>query len=543
MRSYVFLLVLIMCSAQCQTVPSSPEATQLAGGLIEGRLIRFGTGEPIAGVDIWIMSTTKRVAPQKTDAQGHFRFEAMEAGRYGLALIPTSGYTARETLIVLKEGQKATGIEMRAFQGATVVGRVKDVAGQPVGGVMVSPLRIHLAGGRWGPIRSLLAVTDGVGEFKLVGLEPGRYTLVAEPKRLTIKRKTWTEKDEEKWAPEPRMADVRTYYPDAVSADLAATFTLEAGQALEMMDITLVRPETYCVRSRVNGATPQERSHLKGQIAAALYMGAAELATGDFATGDGFEVCGLPAGSYRLQAGPAEIGEGSAYASDPFTLTRQSLRLPDLTLRPLIQLPGRLSVDSTSDRPSLPRPVHVFLMSIGRLGIAHEQPTAEVAEPGAFVIPAVFPDEYWLSVRAPSGFYVKSATVAGVDVLRAPLHAAGGELIVVLGQDGCTLTVQVNDADNHPIPNADVILGRDPLAPSYAPDDLLLALCDQNGLATLKGIAPGKYRLLAYAEAWIDPAGVGDFFLANSSHGEALNLEPGQNRTLSMTAMELAPKK
>jgi hypothetical protein len=182
-------------------------------------------------------------------------------------------------------------------------------------------------------------------------------------------------------------------------------------------------------------------------------------------------------------------------------------------------------------------------MSIGRLGIAHEQPTAEVAEPGAFVIPAVFPDEYWLSVRAPSGFYVKSATVAGVDVLRAPLHAAGGELIVVLGQDGCTLTVQVNDADNHPIPNADVILGRDPLAPSYAPDDLLLALCDQNGLATLKGIAPGKYRLLAYAEAWIDPAGVGDFFLANSSHGEALNLEPGQNRTLSMTAMELAPKK
>src|ERR1035438_8055284 len=154
MRSYVFLLVLIMCSAQCQTVPSSPEATQLAGGLIEGRLIRFGTGEPIAGVDIWIMSTTKRVAPQKTDAQGHFRFEAMEAGRYGLALIPTSGYTARETLIVLKEGQKATGIEMRAFQGATVVGRVKDVAGQPVGGVMVSPLPIPPAGGRRAARRS-----------------------------------------------------------------------------------------------------------------------------------------------------------------------------------------------------------------------------------------------------------------------------------------------------------------------------------------------------------------------------------------------------
>ena len=420
--------ILIFMSAHGQIQTGAPQAEGGAGEAkkaeagIEGRLVRYGTGEGISGVDIFVMSptSTKRISPQKTDANGRFRFEGLEAGRYGLALFPTTGYSARDTLIVLKEGQKATGIEMKAYPGATVAGRVKDVAGQPVSGVTVSPLRIYLAGGRWAPVRSWPAVTDGAGEYKLVGLKPGRYTLLAEPKRLAIERKSWSEKDEEKWAPEPRMADVRTYYPNAGSADLAATFTVEAGETLEMMDITLARPETYCVRSKVNGATPQERSHIKVQIAAGLYLGAAELATGDFGTGDGFEVCGLPAGSYRLQAGPAELDGSAAYVSEPFSLTRHSLRLPDVALRPLIQIAGRLSIDSTSDKPSLPRPVRIFLMGIGRLGIAHEQAYTDVAAPGTFVIPAVFPDEYWLTVRAPAGFYVKSASVAGMDVLRAP---------------------------------------------------------------------------------------------------------------------------
>jgi protocatechuate 3,4-dioxygenase beta subunit len=543
------ILAIVLAHGQSGTGAPPTERTtaqeQKAEAGIEGRLVRFGTGEPVAGVDIWAMSptATKRISPQKTDAGGRFRFDGLEPGRYGLVLIPSSGYSARDTLVVLKGGQKATGIEMKAYPGATVAGRVKDAAGHPVSGVTVSPIRIHLAGGRWAPQRSLPAFTDAAGEYKITGLKPGRYTLLAELKRSAIERRTWSEKDEEKWEPEPRVADVRTYYPDAGSADLATMFTLEAGQALETMDVTLARQETYCVRSRVDGTAPQEGSHIRVQIATDLYMGAAEMATGDFATGEGFEVCGLPAGSYRLQAGLIEAEGGSRYASEPFSLTRRSLRLPDVTLRPLVQLPGRLTIDSTSDARALPRPVHIYLDSIGRLGIAHEQPTADVAQPGAFVVPAVFPDEYWLNVRAPSGFYVKSASIAGVDVLRAPLHAAGGELIVVLGQNGSTLTVQVTDPDNHPVPSADVIVGRDPLAPSYAPNDLMPVLCDQNGQVTLKGIAPGKYRLLAYADMWVDPASAGDFFLANSSHGEALNLEPGESRTLSVTAMDLAPKK
>ena len=106
------------------------------------------------------------------------------------------------------------------------------------------------------------------------------------------------------------MADVRTYYPDAGSADLATMFTLEAGQALETMDVTLARQETYCVRSRVDGTAPQEGSHIRVQIATDLYMGAAEMATGDFATGEGFEVCGLPEMCIRDRRGAARcVGE------------------------------------------------------------------------------------------------------------------------------------------------------------------------------------------------------------------------------------------
>jgi hypothetical protein len=115
---------------------------------------------------------------------------------------------------------------------------------------------------------------------------------------------------------------------------------------------------------------------------------------------------------------------------------------------------------------------------------------------------------------------------------------------VVLGQDGATLSVQVADADNHPVAWAAVILGRDPWAPRFAPDDLMARPTDSNGRAVFDGIAPGDYRLLAYGDLWDDSAAMSpEFFLAHQAEGDRVKLVARESRTVQFKVLESQQRK
>jgi len=448
----------------------APTGTGKVTSAIEGRVVTKGANEPVPGIDIYVMSGT-RVPSQKTDENGHFRFERLAPGRYGLTVHPMSGYRTRDTLVVLREGEDATGIEISAYAAASIVGRVRTLKGEPLAGLTVSALRMYSAGSRNAPERGIPAITDDLGEYKLTGLNPGRYAALVETPRLSISRWAW-KNDEALAEPEPTTANVRTYYPKATVLDLAGTFLLSAGQSLEGIDITVARERTFCVRSRVLDPSANLTDRIKIRVASDFFLGASDLAEGDVGPGDGFQACGLPPGTYRLLANLAGSEAGARYASQPFTLTNRSLRLADISLRPLLPLSGRLTVEAPAPLRPLAGPVTISLLAIGRSMLGSEKTLVRPKELGPFTIPAVLPDEYWLSLKVPEGHYVKAATVGGLDVLRSPLNGAAGDLKVVLGQDAPALVVQAMDAAGHPVAGADVILGRDPLAPSYLPDDL-----------------------------------------------------------------------
>jgi hypothetical protein len=287
-----------------------------------------------------------------------------------------------------------------------------------------------------------------------------------------------------------------------------------------------------------SGAQRMNRTRI--QIVSELLFGGASLAEGELAPGGGFEVCGLPPGAFSLLAGPFEQKQDARYASETFTIADHSLRLPDLFLRPLIQLSGRLTIDTSSGSPTKPLsgPVSIRLSATDRPVVPDQRSSVRVTEPGPFIIPAVLPAEYWLDVRTPAGFYVKSAAVDGRDALREPLHAAGAELHIVLGQDGAQVRVLALGPKSDPLASATVIVGRDPLPPSYAAGELVSAMCDQNGQATLGSLAPGRYRVLVFADALVLPSNAGVLFLANRAKGEELTLGPGESRSISVHAVD-----
>jgi hypothetical protein len=531
----------VACALGCwgQTAAGSvPPVGEKSGGAIEGRVVQRSTGQPLAGVDIFVMNFP--VPPVKTGTDGSFLFQGLKPGRYGVVLSPASNFRAREAVVDVRENQKVTGITIHAFSGAVIAGQVLDTKRRPIAGLGVSALRLTGGGPRFPPDRGMtgIGVTNDLGEYRISGLTPGSYAILVESARCEVKPKEWKE-DDPAALPEPVDSVVRTYYPNATALDLAATIPVIESQKLEQMDVTLATLPTVCVRSRLRrqgaGDPPPVRIRLVGD----LYMGGATLAEGEIRPGSGFEICGLPPGGYVLMAGPVSQAEAPLYGYEAFTITNRSIRLPDLELRPLVALSGRLSIEPpASDATPLTGPISVMLTAHGRPGIPDERRMARVNEPGAFVIPALLPAEYWLTVRTPPGYYVKSATMDGTDALRQPLHALGRELHIVVGRDAAQVSVAAVTSKNEPIAFASVIVGIDPLPPSYAPSDQMSGICDQNGRAEFTGLAPGKYRVVVLSDTPVDPSNPGALFLGYRQKGEALTLGPGEHRSLQVRAAD-----
>jgi len=521
-----------------QTRSGAPSSrAQGAGGSIQGRVLKSRDKQPLAGIDVFLVGSTQR-PPARTGPDGGFLFDRLAAGRYSVMLHPRDGYRVREPIIVLREGQKVADLRILAYTGASISGQVRDKGGRPIVGLVVSAIRLHGAGPRFAPDRGGIPTsTNDLGEYKIQGLNPGRYAILAETRRLTVAPKHWGDNDEKLTLPPPAVRRVSTYFPDAATLDLAAPIEVQEGQVLEGMDVTIAAAETFCVRSRVLGAGSRS-GQIRIQVTSDLYMGAAILAQGELAVGSGFEVCGLPAGTYSLLASTLEADREPQYATESFAVTNRSLRVTDLSLRPLIPLAGLLTIEGASASEPLPGAVVINLNSISRPLIVHEKLQVQVAKPGPFVVPAVLPAEYWLNVRTPTGFYVNSATMDGRDAMREPLHAAGRELHIIIRKDGSQLTVRAVDSKDAPVPGASVLVGRDPLPFSYTFGDLVNTVADQDGQAAFPSLAPGKYRVVVLADTPADPASAGPLFLANRIKGETVELAARESRSLSVRALD-----
>ena len=527
-RSVLVCMAGYACSGQ-----TPPAAAPSAS--IEGRVLQQPAGQPLVGVDILVNNA--RVQPVKSGAGGKFRFEKLAPGRYALLLHPASGFRANPVSVELREGESATGITINAFAGASVSGRVLNRQKRPVEGLRVSALRLPGEGSGFLPYRSPtgVALTNDLGEFQMSALDPGRYAILVEPPRRTLKLVEWND-DDPPALPEPEQSVVETYYPDADSLAVAQVIQLEEGQQLESADVILTTAPTVCIRSRA-GNPGESASRNLVRLSGPLYWEGAILAEGEVLSGTGFEICGLPRGDYSLLSFPVSQPGVPVTGFETIQLTDRPVRVPNLELRPLVALSGHLSVDGADREPKpLIGAVSIGLAAPGRQAMPDERRSARATAPGAFTIPAVLPAEYQLTVRPPDGFYVKSATIDGRDALRQPVHTLGRDLRIVLGPDAPRLSVVVTDPEGTPVPGAAVIVAAEALPSPLVTGDLSTAICDQRGRADFLRLAPGRYRVLTLGDVPVSPANAAMFFLAQRDQSEEVLLAPGENRSLTVRA-------
>ena len=205
-----------------QAVPSAqiPPAT----GSVEGVVVRLGSTEPIAGVDVELTrvegtqaaplppgaaevlatmlvgsgNNGPLVPPQiasevqyaKTGADGKFAFKNLKEGLYRLVSARIGGMyqpaeygqrnpQGRGLNFPLTIGQTVKDAKLEMAPTGAITGRVIDENGQPIGHARVSALVPRVENGR----RFLTVVaavhTDDRGNYRLFWLTPGRYYVAA----------------------------------------------------------------------------------------------------------------------------------------------------------------------------------------------------------------------------------------------------------------------------------------------------------------------------------------------------------------------------
>ena len=312
----------------------APQAiTQM--GRVSGQVIEAGTNTPVADARVFVildgeLSTAGPPLEVVTDRDGGYRFDAVPAGLYRIAALKADFAPPMEPstmqLFEMAAGQTVDGLTVILRRGGVIAGRVLDARAQPLAGVGVTALLKRLnsndrPAGLTSSGAPLLmpfgqSQTNGLGEFRILGLAPGEYLIVASA-RSRFGEPTTSSSATTVVSPTffPATADVSAAQPVAVQEDETVsnlTIQLVIVPAFEMSGVVVDEagaPVAGAMVMLMSGRTGTDSLFF-------LSMGPPGMsqsdASGRFSFGE------VPAGSYTLRAS----GDGGGFfgISDDFII-------------------------------------------------------------------------------------------------------------------------------------------------------------------------------------------------------------------------------
>jgi protocatechuate 3,4-dioxygenase beta subunit/5-hydroxyisourate hydrolase-like protein (transthyretin family) len=180
------------------TAPAADVEIRVGGsGQIRGQVVDAESGRPVPDFVVSYRPEARRgmrfffrtgndrgpYAPHPFHAEdGSFVLDGVPAGRWQVR-VSAEGYQGGAAAgVVVEEGGRAEGVEVRLSRGGTVSGRVLEAqTGRPILDATVEAEQSGRgAGPRYmGQGEGLQATTDAEGRFEITGLAPGTWTLTA----------------------------------------------------------------------------------------------------------------------------------------------------------------------------------------------------------------------------------------------------------------------------------------------------------------------------------------------------------------------------
>ena len=534
---------------------------------IEGIVRDSQTGQPIAGTQVGITlvsgdplgrSRPTTVQPVTTDAEGGFRFVNVPAGRYRV-WAAGGRYAVREfgsllsggagketgTVLDLSASQSIKNISVELEQAGTISGRVLATTGQPLVGIEMLALRSRY---NESGIRFLATEasgwTDDRGEYRLSGISPGQYYVVARGAIRMVPPGSGFPSVQD--LPEPSSGKYSTtYFPSSVDSAHATLLEVASGKDSTGTNFILARSSGRHIRGHVIeeatgrpvyvGFTLLHRPTI-GPLQAVTVFGPAYNrldGTFDIRFGASPEE-GFAPGAYWLiatrisGAGEAPLAglSGRPTARVPIDLPDSDLDNIQVLIRKPVSLKGRISVEGQQTLPDLSS-LRIFLLPrtdfpwVGPLGAPLSEHTP-IGPDGSFLFENLIPDTYDISINGlPGGVYPKDIQIGEMDVLGKPIVITGPPmptLNVVLSAKAATVDGVLRDATSQPLAYREVVLIPDGSA--NRGDLYKKATTDSRGAFVIEGIAPGTYKLFAWGNAepfaYFDPEFISRFLRQGS---------------------------
>jgi hypothetical protein len=386
------------------------------------------------------------------------------------------------------------------------------------------------------PASGGLVQTDDAGQYRLVGLVPGTYVVMA------TTRETWTVKTEGK---KDVMGFARTYFPGTVSVAEARRVTVGVGQDVRTVDFSLIPRRT----ANVSGTAADSHGRpLAGQsvdlsleFRSSAFGGAFFSAPGTRAAADGtFTIRNVPPGEYKLQArGPNLPGTEDIQESARQTLVVDGIDIDNVVL--ITSAGWSLTGQVMADGGSAPGFATDRIRVAGKLQIPNTNPrigSGQVKDDWTFAVKDIFGPAR-VGVTVPDGWMVKSIQRDGREIADVPIEMKSGEELggvqVILTDRVTSVTGQLADDKGAPLADGTVIVFASE-AERWSEDSRFVraARPDQQGKYEIRGLPPGEYLAVAidYVQEglWNDP----EYLESVRRYAQKLTLRDGEARVIAL---------
>jgi hypothetical protein len=297
-----------------------------------------------------------------------------------------------------------------------IAGRLIDADGAPLAGVQIFAAQAR--GSDLLPIGPP-AITDADGRYRLGGLAPGTYAIVAPaivsgigsfdfvPNAFPRASSTGGRK----------TGYVTTFYP--ATADVArATFIDISGQDREGIDVAAQRVGVTDLTVSIAGASAPDLVFLLPDDRRAQ-LGGRNVIRMRVSSGGDFTIRDVPDGRYTLK-----FSSPRGWIREPVVLPEAASALPlRPVLQPYVSISGRVILDEESLARGATLPTRLSVEIRPDLPTVGDSMTPGIVQPdGTFTVARVIPGgPYFMRVTVTPPWRQTAGTISGADAFRAPL--------------------------------------------------------------------------------------------------------------------------
>jgi protocatechuate 3,4-dioxygenase beta subunit len=536
MTAMVAVLTLVLTQA-AQPPRDRPVTPAPAGGSIQGRVLDVQSQEPLHRAVVELSAgELPRALTTRTDAEGHYSFADLPAGRFTLRVSKprylSLEYGQRRPFepgrrLMLEARERLQNVDVLLPRAGVIAGRVLEPGGDPIERVWVQLFRVGYADGQRRLVSAGRAVSNDIGEYRVSGLAPGEYYVFAREMAVP---------------PGPNVHDTtgyaNTFYPGVRNVEEAERVPIALGQEVLNLDLTMPVSRAATLSGRVVRVDGAPVASVRVTLLDGPFSGSDGNVSGGAPTDDDgrFRIAGVGAGAYQLAA---DVRDGPAPGRGILPVDVVGADQPGLTI--VVGPGGTFSgrVVASSGEP-LPFPSGAVLVGARRADGVRQMAGEAVRVAGDWMVEGrgLLGSRLIRMARLPDGWWLKAVLRDGQDVTDVPIafdHGiAVGGITIVLDDTPTRLEGTVADASGARVEDYTVI--------AFSPDKsrwgtetrfVQAGRPDHAGRFRLTGLPPGEYLVAAvdYVETgqWLDPAYLASLVriavLVTLDPGEAVSID------------------